>query len=73
VLNPADAERLGLIRGDLVRISSNGSAIEAQVAPRESVKEGTGHLTEGTAEQNANALTNGLPPVVQVRKAPESR
>jgi anaerobic selenocysteine-containing dehydrogenase len=73
VLNPADAERLGLSRGDLVRISSNGSAIEAQVAPRKSVKEGTGHLTEGTAEQNANALTNGLPPVVQVRKAAESR
>src|SRR5205085_4719053 len=56
VLNPADAERLGLTRGDLVRISSNGSAIEAEVAPRASVKEGTGHLTEGTAEQNANAL-----------------
>jgi NADH-quinone oxidoreductase subunit G len=73
VLNPADAERLGLARGDVVRVSSNGSAIEAEVAPRESVKEGTGHLTEGTAEQNANALTNGLPPVVQVRKAAEVR
>jgi NADH-quinone oxidoreductase subunit G len=68
VLNPADAERLGLARGDVVRIASNGNAIEAQVAPRESVKEGTGHLTEGTAEHNANALTNGLPPVVQVSK-----
>jgi NADH-quinone oxidoreductase subunit G len=68
VLNPADAERLGLARGDVVRISSNGSAIEAQVAPRGSVKEGTGHLTEGTAEQNANALTNGLPPLIRVTK-----
>ena len=73
VLNPADAERLGLGRGDLVRISSNGSAIEAKVAPRESVKEGTGHLTEGTVEQNANALTNGLPPVIQVSKVAEQR
>jgi NADH-quinone oxidoreductase subunit G len=69
VLNPADAERLGLARGDLVRISSNGSAIEAAVAPRASVKEGTGLLTEGTAEQNANALVNGLPPVVKVTPA----
>jgi NADH-quinone oxidoreductase subunit G len=68
LLNPADAERLGLARGDVVRISSNGSAIEAEVAPRESVKEGTGQLTEGTAEQNANALTNGLPPIIQIKK-----
>jgi NADH-quinone oxidoreductase subunit G len=68
VLNPADAERLGLTRGDVVRISSNGSAVEAAVAPRESVKEGTCHLTEGTAEQNANALSNGLPPVVKVER-----
>ena len=52
-----------------MRISSNGNAIEAEVAPRASVKEGTGLLTEGTAEQNANALTNGLPPVVKVTKA----
>ena len=42
--------------------------VEAEVAPRESVKLGTGHLTEGTAEQNANALANGLPPVVQISK-----
>ena len=69
VLHPSDAERLGLARGDLVRISSNGNAIEAEVAPRASVKEGTGLLTEGTAEQNANALTNGLPPLVKVTKA----
>jgi NADH-quinone oxidoreductase subunit G len=69
VLNPVDAERLGLARGDLVRISSNGSAVEAAVAPRESVKLGTGHLTEGTAEQNANVLANGLPPVIQVSRA----
>jgi anaerobic selenocysteine-containing dehydrogenase len=69
VLNPLDAERLGLARGDVVRISSNGSAVEAAVAPRESVKLGTGHLTEGTAEQNANVLSNGLPPVIQVSRA----
>ena len=73
VLHPADAERLGLARGDLVRISSNGNAIEAEVAPRASVKEGTGHLIEGTAEQNANALSNGLPPVVKVTKAGTER
>jgi anaerobic selenocysteine-containing dehydrogenase len=69
LLNPVDAERLGLVRGDVVRISSNGSSIEAAVAPREAVKEGTGQLTEGTADQNANALTNGLPPIIQVSRA----
>ena len=73
VLHPADADRLGLARGDLVSISSNGSTVEAAVAPRESVKEGTGHLTEGTAEQNANALTNGLPPLIQVSKVAEGQ
>jgi NADH-quinone oxidoreductase subunit G len=66
VLNPADASRLGLARGDSVLVSSNGTALEAEVAPRESVKRGTCHLTAGTAEANANALANGLPGLVQV-------
>jgi hypothetical protein len=46
--------------------------VEAAVAPRESVKEGTCHLTEGTVEENANALTNGLPPLVKVSKVGQS-
>jgi NADH-quinone oxidoreductase subunit G len=71
ILNPADAERLGIARGEVVRISSNGSAIEAEVAPRESVKLGTAHLTEGTLEENANVLTNGVPPLIVVNKLAE--
>ena len=69
ILNPLDAERLGLARGDRVQVSSNGNAVEAEVAPRESVKRGTCLLTEGTAEQNANALPNGVPPLVEIQKA----
>jgi NADH-quinone oxidoreductase subunit G len=69
ILNPLDAERLGLARGDRVQVSSNGNAVEAEVAPRESVKRGTCLLTEGTVEQNANALPNGVPPLVEIQKA----
>jgi NADH-quinone oxidoreductase subunit G len=67
VLNPFDAERLGIARGDRVVVSSNGSALEAEVAPRESVKRGTCLLTEGTAEDNANALLNDDGNAVVVR------
>jgi NADH-quinone oxidoreductase subunit G len=68
ILNPADAQRLGLARGDQVRVSSNGTAIEAEVAPRESVKPGTCHLTEGTLENNANAFVNGVVPLLQINR-----
>jgi NADH-quinone oxidoreductase subunit G len=64
VLNPIDAERLGVARGERVRVSSNGNAVEAEVALRESVKHGTGLLTEGTAEQNANTFLNDSNAVV---------
>jgi NADH-quinone oxidoreductase subunit G len=69
VLNPVDAERLGLARGDRALVSSNGNAVEAEVTPRESVKRGTCHLTEGTAEQNANSLLNGSGSLVEIHKA----
>jgi NADH-quinone oxidoreductase subunit G len=69
VVNPLDAERLGIARGDRAVVSSNGSGVEAQVALRESVKPGTCLLTEATAEDNANALSNGAPPLVHIQKA----
>ncbi len=46
---------------------SNGTGVRARVAIRERVKPGTGFLIEGTAEQNANALTPGE--MVEVTKA----
>jgi NADH-quinone oxidoreductase subunit G len=66
VLNPLDAARLGFARGDRVRVSSNGTLVEAEVALRESVKRGTCQLTEGTLEQNANVLMNGVPALVRI-------
>jgi NADH-quinone oxidoreductase subunit G len=68
LLNPADARRLGLARGDRVQVYSNGNMVETEANPREAVKPGTCHLFERTAEQNANLLTNGLPSLVAITK-----
>ncbi|MEX2447371.1 MAG: molybdopterin-dependent oxidoreductase [Solirubrobacterales bacterium] len=67
-LSPADAERLGLSSGAEVRVSQNGTSVEARVAIRERVEPGVCFLIEGTAEGNANALLNGGPVQVEVTK-----
>jgi NADH-quinone oxidoreductase subunit G len=64
LVSPIDAERLGLVRGEVVDVASNGTVIDAQVRAQESVKRGTCHLTEGTTEKNANALERDAGPVV---------
>ena len=58
-LSPADAQRLGLAHGDRVTIGSNGSAIEAVVALRNTAPEGSVFV-------ETNALEG---PLVEVRKA----
>jgi NADH-quinone oxidoreductase subunit G len=63
-----DAERLGLSSSDEVRVSQNGTSVDARVAIRERVPEGVCVLLEGTAESNANALLNGSPVSVQIEK-----
>jgi NADH-quinone oxidoreductase subunit G len=67
-LAPADAERLGLSDGDRVSVSQNGTSVEGTVAIRERIKEGACFLIEGTAEENANALLDGAPQIVNVEK-----
>ncbi len=67
-LSLADAERLGLSNGDTVRVSQNGSAVEASVQLRERIEQGVCFLIEGTAEDNANGLLNGLPVSVTIEK-----
>jgi NADH-quinone oxidoreductase subunit G len=67
-LSPADAERLGLSSGDAVRVSQNGTSIDARVEIKERVQRGVCFLTEGTAESNANALLNGAPVAVTIEK-----
>ena len=67
-LSPADATRLGVGDGDEVTVSSNGTALRAQVAIHERAADGACFLIEGTAEDNANALA-GRPLAVEVSRA----
>jgi NADH-quinone oxidoreductase subunit G len=67
----ADAERLGLKTGDPVKVSQNGSSVEAHVQIRERVAEGVCFLAEGTLAGNANALLNGGPVRVEITKLSE--
>ncbi len=67
-LSLADAQSLELKSGDTVRVSQNGSAVEASVQIRERIEPGTCFLIEGTAEGNANQLLNGGPVEVQISK-----
>jgi NADH-quinone oxidoreductase subunit G len=69
-LAPTDAERLGVAHGDDVDVRSNGTSVRARVAIRERIRPGAGFLIEGTAEQNANALTPGE--TVEVTRAGEA-
>jgi len=71
-LSPADAERLSLRTGDPVRVSQNGSSVEATVQIKERVATGVCFLAEGTAEGNANALLNGGPVEVEIAKLSET-
>jgi NADH-quinone oxidoreductase subunit G len=63
-----DAESLDLSNGDEVTVSVNGHSVEATVAIRERMREGAAFLIEGTDEANANLLTNGVPPRIEVEK-----
>jgi anaerobic selenocysteine-containing dehydrogenase len=67
-LSPADAERLGLKTGDHVRVTQNGSTVNATAQIKERVSEGVCFLAEGVAEGNANALLNGGPVSVEIAK-----
>ena len=70
-LSLTDAERMDLKHGDKVRVSQNGSSIEAKVLIKERVPEGVCFLIEATAEDNANGLLNGGPVTVEVQKLSE--
>jgi predicted molibdopterin-dependent oxidoreductase YjgC len=67
-LAATDAESLQLANGDPVTVSVNGHSVEATVAIRERMREGAAFLIEGTDESNANLLTNGGPPRIEVSK-----
>jgi NADH-quinone oxidoreductase subunit G len=72
-VSSADAERLGLKSGDPVRVSHNGSGLEAQVQIKERVPAGVVFMAEGVLDGNANALLNGGPVSVEIEKLSEVR
>jgi len=57
-IHPADAERLGLVDGGLVRVSSRRGSIETRVMATERVAEGSVFIPFHFAEAAANLLTN---------------
>jgi predicted molibdopterin-dependent oxidoreductase YjgC len=63
-----DAARLNLATGDRVRVSQNGSSVEAEAHVKERVSEGVVFMAEGVLDGNANALLNGGPVQVQIEK-----
>jgi NADH-quinone oxidoreductase subunit G len=68
-LSPQDAERLGISSGDEVEVSSGDRKVRATVALRQAMQPGSVFMLQGTGEDGANALTNGVPRVVEVRPA----
>lgn len=67
-LSRADAERLGIAPGDDVEVRLNGTSVRARAALRDGLPPGSVILLEGIDEDNANALLNGRPRVVEVTK-----
>ncbi len=64
-LSPEDARRLGIVTGEMLEISQNGTRLRAKAAVRSGVPEGTVFLATGIAADSANALTE---PDVEVHK-----
>ena len=67
-ISPSDAQRLDLKNGEAVRVSQNGTTIDAAVLIKERVSQGVCFLAEGVSEGNANALLNGGPVQVKIEK-----
>jgi NADH-quinone oxidoreductase subunit G len=68
-LSPPDAQRLGIADGDRVQVAYDGVSLDAEAALRSSVPPGTVFLAEAVEREGANALTNGEPRLVEVRRA----
>ena len=67
-ISVADARRLGLSRGDDVSVTAGETSVNARVALRSALPEGTCFLIEGTIEGNANVFSNGRPARVEIGK-----
>ena len=67
-LSPEDAQRLGIVSGEIVHVSANGTRLRATAAVRSGVPAGTVFLATGLASDSANALTE---PTVNLAKSEE--
>ncbi len=72
-ISSQDAQRLDLKNGEAVRVSQNGSSVDAAVLIKERISPGTVFMAEGVAGANANALLNGGPVQVKIEKLNEAR
>jgi NADH-quinone oxidoreductase subunit G len=68
-LSAEDGRRLGIESGDAVEVSHDGTSVRATATLRARIQPGSVFLLEGTSQDNANALSNGKPTTVEVRKA----
>jgi NADH-quinone oxidoreductase subunit G len=68
-LSPIDAEQLGIASGDEVEVVAGDRSVRAAAALRQAVRPGSVFLLASGGEDSANALTNGLPRTVEVRRA----
>jgi NADH-quinone oxidoreductase subunit G len=67
-ISPTDAASVGVSSGDEVLVGVNGTRVRAIAAVRSGIAEGSVFLTEGTSEENANLLMNGVPQTVELHK-----
>jgi NADH-quinone oxidoreductase subunit G len=68
-LSPDDAQRLGIESGDEIEVVAGDRAVRAPAAIRAAIAPGAVFLTQGLGPDGAEALTNGIPRTVEVRKA----
>jgi NADH-quinone oxidoreductase subunit G len=71
-ISSGDAQDLGLASGDQVRVSQNGTSLDATVQIKERVPKGIVFMAEGVAQGNANSLLNGGPVTVKIEKRSEA-
>jgi NADH-quinone oxidoreductase subunit G len=69
-ISPEDAQRLGIVSGERLEVSANGTRLRARAAVRSGVPSGTVFLATGLAADSANALTE---PMVELRKTEAGR
>ncbi len=69
VFSAEDARRLGIAPGDEVEVRAGDALVRATARLRDGLPVGSVFLVQGTDEQSATALTNGVVPVVEVSKA----